>query len=247
MISVHCNGVVFANIQAIVLDKDGTIADVAQFLRTLGHKRSRLIDAQIPGVQDPLLLAFGLNGSRLDAAGLLAVGTRQENEIAAAAYVAETGRSWYAALEIARSAFQEADQSLPRKAEHTPPFPGIADWLRSLADSELKLALLSSDTPANVQDFMAFYHLESLFAIAQGTDKPPAKPDPSPFLAVCHTLGVDPAATLMIGDAEVDAVMAQAAGAAGSIGVTWGWSPPVLLEHADCVTAQWQAITVTAI
>lgn len=246
MVSVHCNGVVFANIQAIVLDKDGTIADVAQFLRSLGHRRSRLIDAQIPGVQDPLLMAFGLNGSRLDAAGLLAVGTRHENEIAAAAYIAETGRSWYAALEMARSAFQEADQSLPRKAEHTPPFPGIVEWLRSLTASGLQLALLSSDTTENVQDFMQVYQLESLFTIGQGADTQPVKPDPRPFLSICHALDLDPAHVLMIGDAEVDAVMAQKAGAAGSIGVTWGWSPPVLLEHADCVTAQWREITVTA-
>ncbi len=245
MASVHGNGVVFANIQAIVLDKDGTIADVAQFLRTLGHKRSRLIDAQIPGVQDPLLMAFGLNGSRLDAAGLLAVGTRQENEIAAAAYVAETGRSWYAALEIARSAFREADQALPRKAAHTPPFPGIVDWLRSLTDAGIQLALVSADTTANVHDFVEYYHLNSLFAIALGADKLPAKPDPAPFLSVCHTLGISPASTLMIGDAEGDAVMAQAAGAAGSIGVTWGWSPPALLEQPDCVVAHWHAITVT--
>lgn len=246
MASVHCNGVVFADIQAIVLDKDGTIADVAQFLRTLGHKRSRLIDAQVPGVQEPLLMAFGLNGSRLDAAGLLAVGTRQENEIAAAAYIAETGRSWSTALEIARSAFQAADEALPRKAEHTPPFPGIVDWLRSLRAAGIPLALLSSDTTANVQDFITVYQLGGLFAITQGTDQPPAKPDPACLLSVCTALGIDPSATLVIGDADGDAIMAQAAGAAGSIGVTWGWSPPVLLEHADCVTAQWQAITVTA-
>lgn len=245
MASVQCNGVVFADIQAIALDKDGTIADVAQFLRTLGHARSRLLEAQVPGVQDPLLMAFGLQGSRVDAAGLLAVGTRRENEIAAAAYVAERGHSWYAAREIARAAFQAADQALPRKAEHTPPFPGIVDWLRSLTDAGIQLALVSADTTANVDDFVACYDLNSLFAIAQGADNLPAKPDPAPLLSACQALDIAPAVTLMIGDAEGDAVMARAAGAAGSIGVTWGWSPPALLEQPDCVVAHWHAITVT--
>ena len=75
----------FLMFKQFLFDKDGTLEDSAAYLRNLGQKRSRLIDAQIPGTQDPLLMAFGIDRDCLDPTGLLAVGSRRENEIAAAA------------------------------------------------------------------------------------------------------------------------------------------------------------------
>ena len=99
-----CSAVrVFRNIEAVIFDKDGTLEDSQSYLRELGIKRARLIDAQIPGIGEPLLMAFGMQNNQLDPAGLMAVGSRYENEIAAAAYIAETGRSWFESLAIARS------------------------------------------------------------------------------------------------------------------------------------------------
>jgi phosphoglycolate phosphatase len=92
--TLHCQDQTFENIQAIVFDKDGTLAEVESYLKSLGQKRARLVDAKIPGVQEPLMLAFGMETSGINPMGLLAVGSRRENEIAAAAYVAETGRDW---------------------------------------------------------------------------------------------------------------------------------------------------------
>ena len=91
MTLIQCGTTRFENIEAVIFDKDGTLANSQIFLRNLAQKRARLIDAQIPGVQEPLLMAFGVESDRLNPAGLMAVGTRLENEIAAAAYVAETG------------------------------------------------------------------------------------------------------------------------------------------------------------
>ncbi|HEY9633534.1 MAG TPA: HAD family hydrolase, partial [Coleofasciculaceae cyanobacterium] len=94
MVTIRCRDVTFSNIQAVIFDKDGTLEDSQVFLRELGQKRSRIIDAQIPGIGEPLLMAFGINGDTLDPTGLMAVGSRRESEIAAAAYIAETGRGW---------------------------------------------------------------------------------------------------------------------------------------------------------
>ncbi|NJM95173.1 MAG: HAD family hydrolase, partial [Acaryochloridaceae cyanobacterium CSU_5_19] len=94
MVDISCRDRIFTNIEAIVFDKDGTLADVESYLKSLGQKRSRLVDAQAPGVQEPLLLAFGIEETGLNSQGLLAVGSRHDNQIAAAAYVAETGRHW---------------------------------------------------------------------------------------------------------------------------------------------------------
>ena len=139
MLTIACQDKKFSNIEAVIFDKDGTLADSRDFLRQLAHWRSRLIDARIPGVGEPLLMAFGMIDDSLDATGLMAVGSRRENEIAAAAYIAETRRSWFESLSIARSAFDEADRSVEERAILSPLFPGSREVLKALAAAGLKL------------------------------------------------------------------------------------------------------------
>ncbi len=229
-----------------MFDKDGTLADSEKFLKSVGQRRSRLIDAQIPGVQEPLLMAFGLVDQQLNPAGLLAIGTRLENVIGAAAYIAETGRDWPEALAIAQSAFDRADQTSPRKATETPLFPGTLDLLDTLVRAHVPLAILSADTTANVADFVNVHQLQDYFAVAHGIDQPPGKPDPTPLLRVCAALGVPPANTLVIGDSLADIQMAHRAGAAGCIGVTWGFTRSQHLTGADALAAQFSDIQLAA-
>ena len=95
MVTIKCRGITFSNIEAVIFDKDGTLEDSEAFLRLLGIKRARLADAQIPGVGEPLQMAFGIEGGSIDPTGLLAVGSRRENEIVAAGYIAEAaGDGW---------------------------------------------------------------------------------------------------------------------------------------------------------
>lgn len=246
MVIIQCGTVKFHNIQAVIWDKDGTLADSQAYLRTLAQKRARLIDAQIPGVQDPLAMAFGLEVDRLNPAGLMAVGTRYENEIAAAAYVAETGRGWLESRSIARSAFSEADQVFKRKADHTPLFAGISEMLHNLSVAGLRLGILSADTSENVRDFVDRYELGSLIDYFTGIDQGVSKPDPSLVYQVCDKLEVSPENTLMIGDALVDIEMAKAAGTAGCIGVTWGGAQASALQVAEAIATHPAEIQVLA-
>lgn len=225
------------DVRAIVFDKDGTLADSQTFLRNLAQRRARLIDAQVPGVQEPLLMAFGADGDRLNPAGLMAVGTRYENMVAAAAYVAETGRDWFASLELARSTFDEADQVFQRKAEQTPPFEGIPALLQTLAEAGVAIGILSSDTTQNVRDFVAAYGFASVVQLAMGVDDRPGKPDPQLLWDACQALQVPLAHALVIGDSAADTRMAAAAGVR-SIGVTWGGAAEASLEGATAIAAQ---------
>lgn len=234
MATIQCGPVRFSDIQAVIFDKDGTLANSWDYLRNLAQKRARLIDAQIPGVQEPLLMAFGADGDRLNPAGLTAVATRRETAIAAAAYIAETGRDWVEALAIAQSAFEEADQVFKRKADHTPVFAGVAELLHGLS---LPIVILSSDTTANVQDFVDRYELGAIVTRAIGVDAGPSKPDPEVLRRACAAIGRAPAEVLVVGDAAVDIQMAKAAGAAGSVGVTWGGISAAALRSADVVIA----------
>ncbi len=247
MVTIRCQDQIFPEIEAVIFDKDGTLAEVESFLKSLAQKRSRLADAQVPGVQEPLLLAFGVEEGHLNPAGLQAVGSRRENEIATAAYIAETGRDWFAALEIAQSAFSEADSYLKRKADHTPPFPGTQGLLQVLSNSGVKVGILSADIPNHIGDFIDCYELTAYVDAYQGVDSMLSKPDPLLFKQLCTQLNVSPAHTLMVGDAQVDLVMAQSAGAAGCLQVTWGWSKvSSAFPEADVVLDQWQQFQVDA-
>ncbi len=238
MAKIQCGAVEFSNIEAVIFDKDGTLADSQNFLRTLGQKRGRLIDAQVPGVLDPLLMAYGFDGHDLDPAGLLAVGSRRENEIASAAYVAETGRAWMEALEMVRSAFAEADKVFQQKAKETPLFEPCRPMLQQLAEAGVKIGILSSDTTENVKDFVAHYDLEKLVTLQMGIDDGPTKPEPILLHKACYALNVLPHQTLVIGDSLTDFKLARAAGAAGYAGVTWGWNRPVNLGQPDVILSQ---------
>ena len=244
MVTIRCRDVTFPNIEAIIFDKDGTLEDSQVFLRELGQKRSRLIDAQIPGIGEPLLMAFGINGDTLDPTGLMAVGSRRESEIAAAAYIAETGRGWLESLAIAHNAFEEADRYLQETANTSPLFAGSLEVLKFLSEAGLKLGILSAATTARVQAFVKRHQLEPYLQLQQGVEEGPSKPDPALFLQACQTLGVEPSSTLMVGDSAGDIEMARRAGAAGCIGICWGTPQAAHLEGADVAIAQLDEIQV---
>jgi len=240
--AIQCGDVRFANIQAIVFDKDGTLEDSEAYLRNLGQKRSRLIDAQIPGIGDPLLMAFGINGDTLDPTGLLAVGSRRETEIAAAAYIAETGRGWLESLAIARRAFDEADQFVGTAP--SPLFVGSLEVLKYLSEAGLKLGILSAASTERVRAFVDRHQLGNYVQLQMGVDRGPSKPDPALFLQACQTLGVEPSATLMVGDSAGDIEMARQAEAAGCIGICWGKPEAAHLQTADVAIAQLDEIQI---
>jgi phosphoglycolate phosphatase len=244
LVKIHCGQLSYSNIQAILFDKDGTLAHSEDYLRSLAQRRARLVDAQVPGVQDPLEMAFGVEGTTLNPAGLQAVGSRRDNEIAAAAYIAETGCSWFAALEIVASAFEEAEKYLPEKATQTPLFEGGLACLKILATAGIRLGIVSGDCTENIDRFVAHSQLQDLIQLTWGADRTPAKPDPDCFRQACQALGVSPKSTLMIGDSTSDMAMARSAGAAGCIGVNWGWRSQFEIQQADGLLDRWEQIRV---
>ncbi|MGD1905998.1 MAG: HAD family hydrolase [Leptolyngbyaceae cyanobacterium] len=231
----------FNNIAAIVFDKDGTLADSLPFLLHLTHSRVQQVEARCPGIQAELLKAFGLVGDRLDPAGLMAVGTRPDNEVAAAAYVAAQGHPWGDALTWVKQAFAAADQATPRKALKTPPLDGTFTLCQRLAQAGLKLALVSGDTTDHVQDFIDCYDLNPWFQLGLGSDGTWAKPDSALLRQTCEKLGVTAAQPLVIGDAQLDQQLATRY--AGFISVTWGGSGAI--SGADAVLENPGQLTVS--
>ncbi|MEH2010444.1 HAD family hydrolase [Nostoc sp.] len=241
MVTIKCGNITFDNIQAILFDKNGTLEDSETYLRSLAQRAARLIDAQVPGIGEPLLMAFGVNGSSLNPAGLIAVASRRETEVACAAYIAETGKGWFESLKIATQALDEADKYIEQTP--SPLFVGSLDLLKYLQEGGLKLGILSAATTKEVHNFVANHQLNDYIQLEMGVDEGPSKPDPILFLQACQALEVEPGATLMVGDSVGDMQMARNAKAAGCIGITWvGKSDNV--RGADVVINQLDEIQI---
>lgn len=232
-VTIHCRTVTFPAIAAILFDKDGTLARSETLLRNLAQRRSRLLDAQFPGLQEPLLMAFGIHQNAIDPAGLMAVGSRRENEIAAAAYIAETGRGWIEALDIARAAFVESDRQFSPKSAYTPPLEGALHLVQTLSQAGVKLGILSSDVSEHIQDFSQRYGLAPFLHLQLGADGPFPKPDPRLLSHACDRLEVSPGATLIVGDSLADLQLANAGRAAGFVGMRGGWQIAPTLRGAS--------------
>lgn len=242
MPSIRVNNITFDRIEAIIFDKDGTLEDSQEFLRKLGQVRSRLVDAQIPGIGEPLLMAFGIENDTLDPTGLMATGTRQENEIATAAYIAETGRGWIESKNIAHKAFIEAENSL-KNYPPSPLFVGSLELLKSLSEGGVKIGILSAATTEQVRAFVTRHKLDPYIQLQKGASENLAKPNPALFVQSCQELGVEPGKTLMVGDSAGDMQMAKEAGAAGAIGICWQPSSHDL-PMADVVISTLDAIAI---
>ncbi|MGL5835714.1 MAG: HAD family hydrolase [Waterburya sp.] len=220
-ITITCADIRFDNITAIIFDKDGTLENSGAYWRMVASERARLIDAQIPGVGEPLMMAFGIIDDTLDSQGLMAVGSWEENEIAAAAYIAETGKSWYESRSIAHQAFTEVAESkyLIKTPKLAPLYNDVRETLQFLRNKGIKIGILSADSTIAVENFVTSHQLQNCIQLSLGSSKEISKPDPKLFRQACEKLGTIPEHTLMVGDTALDMVMAKSAQAGGAIGI----------------------------
>lgn len=235
MAIVFCKEHRFETIEAVLFDKDGTLASVEPYLLALGSARVDAVEHLVPNVRADILKASGLRDGRqgavgIDPAGLMAVGSRVENEIAAAAYIAAKGIGWVQALAIVKGAFDRATERLPEKVSQTPLLEGAIALIARLRANKISVGIVSSDTHAEVAAFVEHYALAvNWYCGAGGFGRFKTQAGFLDF--ACREMGAMPSNTLVIGDSASDVALSNQ-GAAGFIGMTGGWSVPPTFENS---------------
>lgn len=115
------------------------------------------------------------------------------------------------------------DEYGKRWSSKTKPYKGIDALLSGLADTGMKMAVLSNKaddfTKQMIRKFLPDWHFDLVFGERNGV---PRKPDPAGALEIAGTLGIQPEDCLYLGDTGVDMRTAVSAGMY-PVGVLWGF------------------------
>ena len=97
--------------------------------------------------------------------------------------------------------------------DKTAPYPGIPALLARLKAAGVQLAVFSNKADPLARQVVADYFDAALFDAVRGAlPGVPTKPAPQGTLALMQAIGADPAATLYVGDSNVDVDTAHNAG-----------------------------------
>lgn len=204
--------------QAVIFDLDGTLVDTVEDLAAALNQT--LIELSLPphspeavrtmvggGLTKLLERALAAHAASLDAARMDAAGARL--------------------LEL----YAAAPAALSR------PYPGAAEILRDLRGAGIVCGLCTNKPDAISRDLLQALGLAEAFGCILGAGAGlPKKPDPAGLHRVLADLDAEPARAIMVGDSLTDVNAAHAAGLAGVILVSYGYSvTPVTELGADKV------------
>lgn len=213
----------FANIEAAIVDLDGTMIDtVGDFVAALGRV---LADLSLPPVDHAFVARTVGRGSKHLIRGALA-------HVGGDAALYE--RAW--------TLYQR--HYLDVNGRHSAVFPGVREGLQALRSRGLSLACLTNKPGGFARPLLRAKGLEGYFRAVFGGDAfERGKPDPLPLIETCKALGSTPSRTLMIGDSSNDALAARAAGCPVVL-VTYGYNhgEPVRAVNADAFVDRLDAI-----
>lgn len=148
----------------------------------------------------------------------------------------EAGKYLYPDLDISNAEFARifrANYDRLKKNAHEKAFPEVLPTLRRLHESGLGLAIASSRRIGSLNDYLNGLGITGWFSMIVGADSvAKGKPDPEPVLTILAALGWNAASTLVVGDADVDIMMGNAAGCK-TCAVTYGNGSIASLKAAN--------------
>lgn len=234
---VHTNMLRLQNIDAVIVDLDGTMVDTLDdFVVALN-----LMLADLPP----------LSNARVDRETVARlVGKGSENLIKSVlAHVNTAPAAIDLGVDELLALYEPAWHSYQRhylaiNGQNAHVFPGVVAGLTHLKSRGLKLACLTNKPTEFALALLKAKGLDGFFELTFGGDAfERKKPDPLPLLKTCEALGSAPQRTLMIGDSSNDAQAARAAGCPVLL-VTYGYNhgEPIRAVDADGFTDSLQSL-----
>jgi phosphoglycolate phosphatase len=114
---------------------------------------------------------------------------------------------------------------------HEPLFPDVVAALDALESAGVMLGIATGKARRGLLATLERQGLMGRFVTLQTSDSNPGKPHPAMLLQAMAETGVDPSATVLVGDTVYDIEMARRAGTR-AVGVAWGYHGPDELEAA---------------
>jgi phosphoglycolate phosphatase len=209
-------------IDAVVLDKDGTLFDFHAMWGGWARELGERLDVTVRRPVSPDVFAtigFDPSSARVAPGGPLAIGTMDEIE----SLVETVLRRWCPSIAAARRA-AEAAWFEPDPVALAVPLVDLPATLDALADGgRRQLAVATTDDRAPTDASLRAAGVRDRFAaLCCGDDGFAVKPEPDGLLAICQALRVMPERIAVVGDTPADLRSARAAGAGRAIGVLSG-------------------------
>ncbi len=148
----------------------------------------------------------------------------------------EAGRYLYPDLDISNVEFAKvfrANYERLQKDAQEKPFPGVIETLKSLKKDGYRLAVASSRRLASLNDYLDRLGIKDWLDMIVGADSvTKGKPNPEPVVTILKALNWNADETLVVGDADVDIMMGNAAGC-NTCAVTYGNGSIASLKAAN--------------
>jgi phosphoglycolate phosphatase len=203
-----------SNIQAAIVDLDGTMVDTLGDFEVALNRT--LADLDLPPITRTLVERTVGKGSEHLIRSVLA------HQLA----LPESGVSACVTVDaLYEPAWQRYQHHyLQCNGQHSEVYPGVQEALRGLSQAGVQLACLTNKPLSFAKPLLEAKGLGGFFGHVFGGDSfERKKPDPLPILKTCEALGTAVANTLMVGDSSNDAQAAHAAGCPVVL-VTYGYN-----------------------
>jgi phosphoglycolate phosphatase len=230
MFSVYGPAWEIRGLEAVIFDKDGTIVDLHPYWGEIIRRRANAVVAHYklpPEWFAHLCASMGLSleTNRLLPQGPVGLASRDEVVEAVRSCLSRSGIP--VSTETITSLFVQVHEAfLPDLERYLELIPGTADFFASLQRAGAQMAIVTSDTVVNTRQILKHLGIGAYFEVIIGRDTTPEpKTSGVPALKAIKALGCRSEATVCVGDAPMDLLMANASGCQAGIGVATGQVP----------------------